>query len=71
MWVEKLHNVQARTEAPDAKRRRLEPEAEQNGTKIPVRNGSGILGQYVKDKRQESGGASTPQSMTVDLTDGT
>lgn len=69
-WVERIHNVQARAEAPEPKRRRVDTEGQQNGTKMPFRSGSGILGQYVKDKSQESSGANTPQSMTVDLTDG-
>jgi hypothetical protein len=73
-WVEKVHNVQARADVPDLKRRRVEPQDAQNGTKMPVRGSSGILGQYVKDKAQESSGASTPQSTfqstTVDLTSG-
>ncbi|KAL6860125.1 hypothetical protein ACO1O0_004150 [Amphichorda felina] len=74
-WLERIHNVQARTEAPEAKRRRVDSDDDQNGTKMPVRGSSGILGQYVKDKRLESSSVSTPQqmpqSMTVDLTSGT
>lgn len=73
-WLERIHNVQARTEAPEAKRRRVDSDDDQNGTKMPVRGSSGILGQYVKDKRLESSSVSTPQqmpqSMTVDLTSG-
>lgn len=72
-WVDKIHNVQSRSEVPEAKRRRVDSDDGQNGTDIPVRGSSGILGQYVKDKRQESGASapqSMPQSMTVDLTSG-
>lgn len=70
-WVENVHNVQARSEAPEAKRRRVDPQDAQNGAKIAVRGGSsGILGQYVKDSAQDASGPPLPSSHTVDLTDG-
>lgn len=69
-FLEKVHHIQDRSEVPEPKRRRLEDEDAQKGTKMAVRGGSGMLGQAVRDQRQDSSGTSTPQSVTVDLTDG-
>lgn len=71
-FVERVHHIQDRSEVPQPKRRRVDDEEVQKGTKMAVRGGSGVLGQALNDQRQASGGngAFTPQALTVDLTDG-
>jgi hypothetical protein len=69
-FLEKVHHIQDRSEVPEPKRRRVDDDDAQKGTKMAVRSGSGVLGQALKDQRQDSSGTSTPQSVTVDLTDG-
>lgn len=69
-FVERIHHIQERSEVPNPKRRKVEDEDAPKGTKMAVRGGSGVLGQALKDQRQDSSGTSTPQSLTVDLTDG-
>jgi hypothetical protein len=67
-----MSNVQSRSSVPQPKRRKVDdPEAEQNGTSVPVRSGGGgILGGYVKEKQKEANGSMASPAMTVDLTDG-
>ncbi|KAF4126754.1 Superfamily II DNA or RNA helicase, SNF2 family [Geosmithia morbida] len=71
-WVEKVHNVQARSEVPEPKRRRVYIDDGHHHKKIPVRANSGsVLGQYVLETHREtSGSMSLPASPTVDLTSG-
>lgn len=37
---------------------------------MPMRSGSGMLGNYFKENRNDSNGATAPTTMTVDLTEG-
>lgn len=73
-WVERVHNVQARSEVPEPKRRRVDIDGgAQNAKSIPVRaSSSGILGQYARDNRPSTAStmSSIPNSPTVDLTSG-
>ncbi|KAI5926168.1 SNF2 family N-terminal domain-containing protein [Camillea tinctor] len=68
--IERMNNVEERTAIPQQKRRKLEAE---NGTEYKHSfggGGSGMVGQYVKDRRQEGTSRSSIQSVeTVDLTD--
>lgn len=70
-WVERVNNVQSRSLAPQAKRRKVEDGSELNqGNNMPVRSGSGLLGGYVKDQRKDADGAAATQAAMVDLTNG-
>lgn len=70
-WIERMNNVQRRSTVPQPKRRRIDDEQNlQNGQAAQVRSGSGILGAYVREKRQDSSGSAFSQPTTVDLTDG-
>lgn len=67
-----MNNVQHRSNVPQTKRRRIdESEGSQDGTNTPIRGGSGILGEYVREKRNEAKGSTVSQATTVDLTSGT
>jgi hypothetical protein len=66
-WIEQMNNVQGRPSVPQPKRRKTE---DGMAYQVPVRGGSGILSDYVKEKRRESSETPTPQSQTVDLTSG-
>lgn len=74
--LERLNNVQGRSAAPQAKRRKLETiELDDSADEQQKRNsfgsgGSGILGQHVKDKRGEAADMPSLSRMnTVDLTE--
>lgn len=71
-WIEKVHNVQDRSEVSEAKRRKVDSEDSPGRSKIAMRNasGSGALGQALKDADADSNAAALPQTATVDLTDG-
>ena len=70
-FIERMNNVQNRSMVPHAKRRKTE-DGQDYATKvsIPVRSSSGMLGGYIREKRQENG-LNGFQAPTVDLTDGT
>ncbi|KAI5463322.1 SNF2 family DNA-dependent ATPase [Mariannaea sp. PMI_226] len=70
-WIERMNNVQHRSNVPQPKRRRTEDwEMSQDGGPAVIRSGSGILGDYVQENRGEADGSTASQAMTVDLTDG-
>ncbi|KAM4056828.1 DEAD/DEAH box helicase [Hirsutella rhossiliensis] len=71
-WIERMNNVQSRSTAPQAKRRKTEDGQDfaAKSSNIPVRGGSGVLGDYIKDKRNEADGPGLQQTLTVDLTGG-
>ncbi|KAF4513512.1 hypothetical protein G6O67_000776 [Ophiocordyceps sinensis] len=71
-WIERMNNVQSRSTVPQAKRRKTEDGQDfaAMANDIPVRGGSGVLGDYVKDKRKEADGSGLQQTFTVDLTGG-
>ncbi|KAJ9131553.1 SNF2 family domain-containing protein [Pleurostoma richardsiae] len=57
--IERMNNVEDRAFAPAPKRRRIEEDVERSqAIQLPRSGGSGILGQYMRDKRQE--GRATP-----------
>ncbi|RYP73707.1 hypothetical protein DL771_003420 [Monosporascus sp. 5C6A] len=68
--IERMNNVEQRTSVPQPKRRKLQPE-ENNGLSRGFGSGSGgILGQHVKEKREEAANhPSVKRVETVDLTD--
>ncbi|KAL2753446.1 hypothetical protein ACRALDRAFT_2111359 [Sodiomyces alcalophilus JCM 7366] len=71
--IERINAVQDRAEAPVVKRRKLDtPEADVAGTKKTMTaGGTGVLGAYVKEKRDEGQLAgSARRTQTVDLTEG-
>ncbi|KAG5989524.1 hypothetical protein E4U52_005488 [Claviceps spartinae] len=73
-WIERVNNVQQRTSVPHPKRRKTEDAHDfaAKSSNMPVRSSSGMLGDYVKDRRQEANGlAILPAAPMVDLTDGT
>lgn len=74
LWIERMNNVQHRSNVPHPKRRKTD-DAQDFAAKpsnMPVRSSSGILGEYVRDKRQGANGQATLMAApTVDLTDGT
>jgi hypothetical protein len=67
-FIERANNVQDRTIMPQSKRRKIDsPELaalQANGA-----SGSGMLGQYVREKREEES-KNAPAVQTVDLTEG-
>lgn len=72
-WIERTHNLQDRSDVPQPKRRRTEDGQDAKiGIQMPVRSGSGVLGEYVKSRHKEPNGhsssASLSSSATVDLT---
>lgn len=72
-WIERTHNLQDRSDIPQPKRRRTEDGQDAKiGIQMPVRSGSGVLGDYVKSRHKEPSGhsssASLSSSATVDLT---
>ena len=68
--LQRLHNVQDRSNVPTAKRRRLEQEDSNDGfTPPPMRGGSGDLGTYVKEQ-QNKGNGSTAAAPFVLIDDG-
>ncbi|EXA48392.1 hypothetical protein FOQG_05843 [Fusarium oxysporum f. sp. raphani 54005] len=70
-FIERANNVQHRSVVPQPKRRRTEDsEGVHNFMTPPAQGGSGILGQYVTDKRKEANSATASPAMTVDLTSG-
>jgi hypothetical protein len=71
-FIERMNNVQDRAAIPQPKRRRLdENDPSKDPSSVQVRGGGGILGSYVKDKREEASPAGSASAMTVDLTSGT
>ncbi|KAK9770337.1 putative SWI/SNF-related matrix-associated actin-dependent regulator of chromatin subfamily A member 3-like 1 [Seiridium cardinale] len=64
---ERMNNLQERTSMPQPKRRKVE--AEENGPALSGfgNGGSGMLGQYVKDRREEA--AKNPALQRVDTVD--
>lgn len=68
-WLERMNHVQNRSAVPQPKRRRVD-DAQDSPTQIR-RNGSGVLGEYVKEKAKEGGGSVSSAFETVDLTNGT
>ncbi|KAM0563267.1 hypothetical protein ACHAPJ_000985 [Fusarium lateritium] len=70
-FIERMNNVQHRSVVPQPKRRRTEDsDGVHHIMTPPVQGGSGILGQYVTEKRKEGNSATASPSMTVDLTSG-
>lgn len=69
-WIERINNVQNRSLVPQSKRRKLDEEQNAQGGQAVQARGSGILGDYVQEKRNEANGSTLPQAPTVDLTDG-
>ncbi|KAI1142211.1 SNF2 family N-terminal domain-containing protein [Hypoxylon sp. FL0543] len=69
--IDRMNNVEQRTFAPQTKRRRVEPEDSIDPVNAFRNGGSGDLGQYVRDKRQEAASQqfSTKRVEAVDLTD--
>ena len=67
-----MNNVQSRSSVPQAKRRKTEDGQDfaVRTNNILVRSSSGVLGQYVTERRKEAHGQGLPQALTVDLTDG-
>ena len=68
-WVERLNHVHERSAVPLPKRRKTQDgefEFTKDGTMHPIRAGSGVLGEYIKEKRKEANG--TSRAMAVDLT---
>ena len=68
--IERVNGVEKRTAAmPQSKRRKIETE-ESSEQKLRFSNGgSGMLGQYVREKQQEAAQkAPCKQAVTVDLT---
>ncbi|KAH7328184.1 SNF2 family DNA-dependent ATPase [Stachybotrys elegans] len=65
-WIERVNNVQHRSAVPQPKRRKVD---EHDSLQIR-RNGSGVLGEYVKEKGNEPASAKGSPAVTVDLTDG-
>ncbi|KAF5018355.1 hypothetical protein F66182_9666 [Fusarium sp. NRRL 66182] len=71
-FIERMNNVQHRSAVPQPKRRRTEDgDGFHNLVTPPVHGSSGMLGQYVTEKRKEASSATASPSMTVDLTSGT
>ncbi|KAI0020556.1 SNF2 family N-terminal domain-containing protein [Xylariomycetidae sp. FL0641] len=68
--IEQLNNVEDRTFAPQQKRRKLDNDHGGDSRRGFGSGGNGVMGQYVKDKRQEAArGPSLAPAETVDLTD--
>lgn len=71
-FIERMNNVQDRYVLPQAKRRKVdEADPSKDSSLVQARSGGGVLGSYVKDKREESSAAGSASTMTVDLTNGT
>lgn len=69
--IERMSNVQKRTSAPQSKRRKLEMESDSPSANGFRGGGSGVIGQYVKEKRDQAAQQSSAHRVeTVDLTDG-
>ncbi|KAH7030928.1 SNF2 family domain-containing protein [Microdochium trichocladiopsis] len=69
--IERMNNVQKRTAAPQSKRRKLETEGDSPSANGFRGGGSGVIGQYVKEKRDQAAQQSSARGVeTVDLTDG-
>ncbi|KFG83979.1 putative SNF2 family helicase/ATPase [Metarhizium anisopliae] len=74
LWIERMNNVQRRSNVPHPKRRKTEDPQDfaARASNMSIRSSSGMLGDYVRDRRQETdAGRLVPQTPTVDLTDGT
>lgn len=70
-WIERVNNLRDRSDVPQSKRRKLDGnEPSQEAKNLPVRSGSGILGAYVKERRNEDVAVAAMPNTTVDLTDG-
>ncbi|KJZ79916.1 hypothetical protein HIM_00630 [Hirsutella minnesotensis 3608] len=71
-WIERMNNVQSRSAVPQAKRRKTQDGQDfaARSNTIPVRGGSGVLGEYVRDKRKEADNLGFTPAMAVDLTEG-
>ncbi|KAG4217706.1 hypothetical protein PC116_g33814 [Phytophthora cactorum] len=69
--IDRMNNVEQRTFNPQSKRRKLEIEDNTNPAHTFRSGGNGIVGQYVKERRQEGGSQqrSTGPVEAVDLTD--
>lgn len=68
-WVDRVNHLQSRAIVPEPKRRKTEvADRSKDGANQQRRNGSGMLGAYVKDQRKAAN--QSPQPMAVDLTDG-
>lgn len=69
--IERMNHVQPRSTIPQPKKRKLEEtDPNKDSDSVQVRNGSGLLGEYVKDKREEGNAGGSTTSTTVDLTSG-
>ncbi|KXJ92279.1 SNF2 family N-terminal domain-domain-containing protein [Microdochium bolleyi] len=69
--IERMNNVQKRTSAPQSKRRRVETEGDSPSANGFRGGGSGVIGQYVMEKRDQAAQQSSAHRVeTVDLTDG-
>jgi SNF2 family DNA or RNA helicase len=71
-FVERIHNVQDRSDVPQPKRRKTIAEGDNlDPTGVYNSAGGGILGQYVQDKREEGRASPSGRGVeTVDLTNG-
>lgn len=68
--IERVNNVEQRTHVPQSKRRRVEAVDNKSALQHHGGVGSGMIGQYVKERRDEAA-SQTPSKRveTVDLTD--
>ncbi|GAO18192.1 hypothetical protein UVI_02036950 [Ustilaginoidea virens] len=74
LWIERMNNVQHRSNVPHPKRRKTEDAQDfaARSNHIQVRSSSGMLGEYVKDGRLQADRQTVALAApTVDLTDGT
>jgi hypothetical protein len=74
LWIERMNNVQPRSNVRHPKRRKTEDPQDfaVRAGNMSIRGSSGALGEYVRDKQQEAHGSRImSQTPTVDLTDGT
>ncbi|KAI0152276.1 SNF2 family N-terminal domain-containing protein [Hypoxylon sp. NC0597] len=69
--IDRMNNIEQRTFAPQIKRRKLEAEDSFDSVRTFGNGGSGDVGQYVRDKRQEAANQqfSAKRVEAVDLTD--
>lgn len=73
LWIERMNNVQHRSNVPHPKRRKTEDPQDfaARAGNMSIRGSSGTLGEYVRDRQQDAnGGRNGLQTTTVDLTDG-
>lgn len=72
-WLERANNIQSRGMIPQVKRRKIDEDLEMirvGKDSAAVRSGSGMLGDYVKEKQKQGNGTPSSDSLMVDLTNG-